>query len=360
MSAPTTLNDEPNKGLPLVGEDRGNRGLWLGLGGIVIGGLLLFTALEANRTSSVEPQIAPAQDYATATAPRPELAIPLDPATLPLASPHAQPTTSQVPFALRLPPVRLIPIRPAASVNISPPLPQPPPIPYTPAPIPDTPDPGRTAPAIVYDAVQDIAKETAATSGSALQAIKAFAVGGGDRTYLVPQGTLIFAILETALDSTQAGQTRAIISSPVYNALGTQILIPKGSRIFGEYKADLSSGQNRAQVIWTRLIRPDGVTIALNSPASDTLGRAGIKGRVNTHFGERLLGALLQSTIDFGAAVGSRAVTSNNGVFVTLPGAVQASSSQIVQPAPKPTLTVRHGTRVAVFVARDLDFSGVH
>jgi type IV secretion system protein VirB10 len=359
VSAPATRNDAPNDGLPLVGEDRGNRGLWLGLGGIAIGGLLLFTALEANRSSSSEPQIAPAQDYATASVPRPELAIPLEPAPSPFALPPPQSPALQVPFSPRLAPVRLTPIRPDASVNASPPVELPPPNRYAPLPLPDTPDPGRSAPAIVYDAVQNVANEAAAAVGSAVQATKAFAVGGGDRTYLVPQGTLIFAILETALDSTQAGQTRAIISSPVYNALGTEILIPKGSRIFGEYKADLDSGQSRAQVIWTRLIRPDGVTIALNSPASDTLGRAGIKGRVNTHFGERLLGALLQSTIDFGVAVGSRAVTSNNGVFVSLPGAVQSSSSQIVQPAPKPTLTVRHGTRVAVFVARDLDFSGV-
>ncbi len=360
MSVQATFNNGHNDGLPLVGEDRGNRGLWLGLSAIIFSGLLLFTALEANRRSSGEPQIAPALDYAIAAAPRPELAIPSASATLPLASPPAQLAMSQVPLPPRLPPVRLTPIRPAAaSVNILPPLPQPPLPPYTQASSPNTPDLGRTAPAIVYDAIQNVAIETAAVAGSTLQATRAFAVGGGDRTYLVPQGTLIFAILETALDSTQAGQTRALISSSVYNARGTQILIPKGSRIFGAYKADLDSGQNRAQVIWTRLIRPDGVTIALDSPASDTLGRAGIKGRVNTHFGQRLLGALLQSTIDFGVAVGSRAVARNNGVFVSLPGAVQSSSSEIVQPAPKPTLTVRHGTRVAVFVARDLDFSGV-
>jgi type IV secretion system protein VirB10 len=359
VSATATPNDDFNDGLPLVGEDRGNRGLWLGLGGIVFGGLLLFTTLEARRNSSGEPQIAPAEDYAIATVPRPELAIPLEPAPSAFALPPPQSPALQAPFSPRLPPVRFVPVRPDASVNFSPPLQLPPLTPYTPAPLPDTPDQGRSAPAIVYDAVQGVANEAATAAGSTAQATKAFAVGGGDRTYLVPQGTLIFAILETALNSTQAGQTRAIISSPVYNALGTRVLIPKGSRIFGEYKSDLDSGQNRAQVIWTRLIRPDGVTIALNSPASDTLGRAGIKGRVNTHFGERLLGALLQSTIDFGVAVGSRAVTSNNGVFVSLPGAVQSSSSQIVQPAPKPTLTVRHGTRVAVFVARDLDFSGV-
>jgi type IV secretion system protein VirB10 len=238
---------------------------------------------------------------------------------------------------------------------------QPPPPAYSPQAAPQfvAPDPGRSAPAIVYDAVQasvSVASEAGAKLGLATKAI---AVGGGDRSNLVPQGTLIYAVLETALNSTQSGQVRALISNNVFNASGTKILIPKGSRVFGEYKADLGTGQNRAQIIWGRLIRPDGATISLDSPASDQLGRAGVKGSVDSHFGERLLGALLQSTIDFGSAVAARAVTSNNGVVIALPNATQSAASQLIQDAPKPTLKVRHGTRVAVFVARDLDFSAV-
>jgi type IV secretion system protein VirB10 len=343
-------------GLPLVGEDRGNRGLWMGLGAIGLSGLLLFLMLETNRRSDTEPQIPSPRDYAFATAPRAELAIPADngPGLPPGA---AQPTPSPVSAPPQPAPVRLQRIRPPADPTA--PMPLPPS--YNPPPVfqPPAPDPGRTAPAIVYDVAQAAAAGAPATSGAAPQASKAIAVGGGDRTYLVSQGTLIFAVLETALDSTQSGQARAMISTDVYNALGTRILIQKGSRIFGEYKGELSAGQNRAQVIWTRLIRPDGATIALDSPASDQLGRAGVKGRVNTHFGTRLLNALLQSTIDFGVAAASRAVTSNNGVVVAFPSSIQSAGSQIVQETPKPTLTVRHGTRIAVFVARDLDFSAV-
>jgi type IV secretion system protein VirB10 len=228
--------------------------------------------------------------------------------------------------------------------------------------VPETPDLGRSAPLIIYDmgvsasAALVPGNEQSASSGRNGSMVAAAAV---DRSRIVPQGTLIFAVLETALDSTQSGQVRGILSNDVHNASGTLVLIPKGSRVFGEYKGDIASGQNRAQIVWGRLIRPDGVTISLDSPASDQLGRAGIKGKVDTHFGERLLGALLQSTIDFGVLAASRAVTSGSGVVVALPQAAQSAGSKLIQEPPKPTLRVRHGTRVAVFVSRDLDFSGV-
>jgi type IV secretion system protein VirB10 len=345
--------------LPLVGEDRGNRGLWMGLGGIMLSGILLFTGLEANRRSNDAPVVPSPRDYAVATAPRAELLIPDTYGSMRQLTPDlASLSASPVPLTPQLAPVRLTRTRtPEDVASIAPQAPAPN---YAPPPLqPSAPDPGRTAPGIVYDIAQAaVAAVTAATSATP-QATKAMAVGGGDRTYFVSQGTLIYAVLETALDSTQSGQVRAMISTPVYNVLGTQILVPKGSKLFGEYKGDLGTGQNRAAIIWTRLIRPDGATISLDSPASDQLGRAGIKGSVDTHFGERLLGALLQSTIDFGVAVASRAVTNNNGVVVALPNAAQSSGSQLIQPPPKPTLKVRHGTRIAVFVARDLDFSAV-
>lgn len=359
MSEAATLDADSNGGLPLVGQDSGNRGLWIGLGAIGIGGLLLFALLESSRQGALESQIISPQDYAYATAPKPALVVPQDYMDDPSrASSGAQNSRILAPAILQLPPVRLTRVRPSGPTSDAPQPPAPsyvPPTPFANA----APEPDRSAPTIVYDGATPPAAAIAAVSGAAPQATKAVAFGGGDRTFLVAQGTLIFAVLETALDSTQSGQARAMITTDVYNALGRRVLIPKGSRIFGEYKGELGAGQNRAQIVWTRLIRPDGATIALDSPASDPLGRAGVKGRVNTHFGERLLSALLQSTIDFGTYAASRAVTSSNGVVVALPNATQNAGSQILPEVPKSTLKVRHGTRIAVFVARDLDFAGV-
>jgi len=173
----------------------------------------------------------------------------------------------------------------------------------------------------------------------------------------VPQGTVIPAVLETALDSTRPGGVRALVQRDIHSFDGSRVLIPRGSRVYGEYDAELQRGQNRALIRWTRLIRPDGVTIALDSPASDPLGRAGIRGKVDSKFFQRFGGALLQSVLDIGVGVASREAT--DGVIVALPGSTQNVTPRIAEGEVRPTLKVRHGTSVSVFVARDLDFSTV-
>jgi type IV secretion system protein VirB10 len=173
----------------------------------------------------------------------------------------------------------------------------------------------------------------------------------------LPKGAIIQAVLETALNSTQAGAARAIISRDVRGFDGSRILIPRGSRLYGEYKADLSAGQNRALIQWQRLMRPDGSMIALDSPSADPLGRAGVKSKVNTHFFERFGGAILQSSLDLGVTLATRRI-SNGTVIVGLPGSTQ-SVAALTPERVKPTLKVAQGTPVSVFVARDLDFTEV-
>jgi type IV secretion system protein VirB10 len=173
----------------------------------------------------------------------------------------------------------------------------------------------------------------------------------------IPKGTIIQAVLETALDSNRAGFARAIISRDVFGFDGTRILVPRGSRLVGEYKADLGAGQNRALVQWQRLMRPDGVMIELDAPSADPLGRAGIKGKVNGHFFERFGGAILQSTLDIGMQLATRSVARDT-VVVALPGTT-GTIPAVTQDKVQRTLTVREGTSVSVFVSRDLDFSSV-
>nr|WP_234003159.1 TrbI/VirB10 family protein [Erythrobacter sp. SAORIC-644] len=176
-------------------------------------------------------------------------------------------------------------------------------------------------------------------------------------SYTVPQGTVIAAVLETALDSTRPGGVRALVQRNIHGFDGSHVLIPRGSRLYGEYDAELQRGQNRALIRWTRLIRPDGVTIALDSPASDPLGRAGVKGKVNSKFFQRFGGALLQSVLDIGVGVATR--EASDGVIVALPGSTQNVTPRVTEGEIRPTLKVRHGTSVSVFVSRDLDFTSV-
>jgi type IV secretion system protein VirB10 len=229
-----------------------------------------------------------------------------------------------------------------------------------------------TEPALVFDAggsapAQGAAAsaqgETAASSAPAaapsIAGSRARAGVFANRSTTVPQGTLIPAVLETALNSTRPGLARAIVSRDVRGFDGSRVLIPRGSRLIGEYQSQVQPGQRRALVNWNRLIRPDGATIAIGSPAGDPLGRGGIRARVNTHFFERFAGAILQSALDIGVNL---AASEAGGTVIVVPGGIQqvSAASQLIQPAQiTNTLTVRPGTSISIFVARDLDFTSV-
>ena len=173
----------------------------------------------------------------------------------------------------------------------------------------------------------------------------------------IPKGAVMQAVLETALDSTRGGPARAIISRDIKGFDGTRVLVPRGSRLYGEYKSDVSAGQNRAMIQWVRLMRPDGAVINLDSPSADPLGRAGVKGRVNSHFFEKFGGAILQSSLNLGVALATRNVA-NGTLVLGLPGSTQTLGLPPPE-AVRPTIKVLQGTPVSVFVARDLDFTKV-
>ena len=158
-------------------------------------------------------------------------------------------------------------------------------------------------------------------------------------------------------DSTRAGFARALVQRDVRGFDGTRVLIPRGSRLIGEYSGAAVQGQKRALILWSRLIRPDGVTSAIGSPATDTVGRGGVRAKVDTHFFERFAGALLQSVLDIGVNLAAR--SSDSPVIIALPGAVHGTTTTVVKPTEiPPTLKVKPGTSISVFVARDLDFTG--
>lgn len=176
----------------------------------------------------------------------------------------------------------------------------------------------------------------------------------------VMQGTLIPAVLETGFDSTHGGMARALVTQDVRGFDGSRVLVPRGTRLIGDYQSDVVQGQRRALIEWVRLIRPDGATMVLDSQATDTVGRSGIKAKVSSHFLERFEGAILQSALQVGVNLASS--NRNPAVVLALPGATQtvgnAASTGLAQNIP-PTLKVAPGTSISVMVARDLEFPGM-
>jgi len=168
----------------------------------------------------------------------------------------------------------------------------------------------------------------------------------------VTQGTMIPAVLETAINTDVPGYVRAVVSQDVRSFDGTRVLVPRSSRLIGQYQSGLQAGQKRAYVIWTRLIRPDGVSVALASPATGFDGSGGLPGRVDTHFFQRFGSAILLSV------VGGLAAASSSGASIVLGGGQTAASTALQQNGDiSPTVRVRMGEPIRVFTARDLDFS---
>ena len=354
MSAATADALDPKDIRPIVPTSAGGSlGMWVFGGVLLLGGFMLFNALQASEEASEVPSALAPREQGGRIASPPPLQTPdrfserdivdLAPATFaeeattivrqaPVVVPQFSPTPLTLP-TFETPPrslPELAPAPPRASVQ----------------------------PEVIFEAAsRPIGARSSTGSGRASDEndrVSAQRLANPSRT--VPQGTVIPAVLETALDSTRAGGVRALVQRDVSSFDGSRVLIPRGSRLYGEYEANIQSGQNRALVKWTRLIRPDGVTVALDSPSSDPLGRAGIRGRVDSKFLQRFGGALLQSVLDIGVGVAVR--EASDGVIVALPGStqnVQVTDQQSIQP----TLKVRHGTSVSVFVARDLDFSSV-
>jgi type IV secretory pathway VirB10-like protein len=176
---------------------------------------------------------------------------------------------------------------------------------------------------------------------------------------VVPQGTLIRGVLETAIQSDLPGMVRAQVTEPVYAFDGTPA-VPRGATLIGRYQSGLVRGQTRVFVIWTRLLRPDGVSIQLASPGTDLLGRTGVAGEVDTHFFERFSSSIVLSLIDGGLAIAasnaqnSESTTIIQGGGRNLKNAAELALENSVNIPP--TVEVARGTPIQVFVAQDLDF----
>jgi type IV secretion system protein VirB10 len=176
----------------------------------------------------------------------------------------------------------------------------------------------------------------------------------------VTQGATIPAVLETAINSDLPGYTRAVVSRDVLGFDGKNVLIPRGSRVIGQYRNALSLGQARVFIIWTRVIRPDGVTVQIGSPSEDALGRAGLTGDVDSHFFARFGGAILLSVLNGGIA--AIAGTPSTQISIGSPAAAAGAAASAAVPTGSdilPTISVNQGAAINIFVARDLDFSPV-
>lgn len=179
----------------------------------------------------------------------------------------------------------------------------------------------------------------------------------------IVQGSFLEATLETAINTELPGVIRAVLSVDAWSHDGSAILLPRGTRLIGEYSSRVNVAQRRAQIAWTRAITPSGDSIMLGSIGADALGRSGQTGFVDTRFAERFGSAALISLIGAapvviaggdGGSGGDAGTELANDVSRDLRRATSSALDDYLRI--RPTIHIDQGTRMTVIVNRDLVF----
>jgi type IV secretion system protein TrbI len=180
---------------------------------------------------------------------------------------------------------------------------------------------------------------------------------------VVQAGAVIPAALITGIRSDLPGQVTTQATENVYDSpTGRYLLIPQGSKLVGLYDSQISFGQDRVLLVWTRLIMPNGRSIVLErQPGADTQGFAGLEDEVDHHWGRLLTAAELSTVLGVGAELGA---TSNDSAIVTAlrrgaTDSLNQTGQQLVRRNLniQSTITIRPGFQVRVIVNRDLVFA---
>ena len=178
--------------------------------------------------------------------------------------------------------------------------------------------------------------------------------------YILQAGTVIAGALNTKLSSDLPGQIVGHVTQNVYDSpTGRYLLVPQGSTLFGAYNSSVSLGQQRTQIIWTRLIFPNGESLVLEKlPGGDAIGQSGLSEEVNNHWGQLFRAALVTTLLSVGSEAGTswnennlmQAIRSGASNGFSMVGNRLIDRSLNIQP----TLTDRPGLPFTLILNRDL------
>jgi len=182
-----------------------------------------------------------------------------------------------------------------------------------------------------------------------------------DARYRLFEGTFIDTVLTNRLDGTFTGPVNCLVSVPVYAADQQHLVIPAGARVLGETKAVNTFGQSRLAVVFHRILLPNGTHIDLNGfHGLNQVGDLGLQDQVDRHYAQ-----IFGVSLAIGAIAGFAQAQSNVGLDATgLDVYRQGVAANVSQSAARildrflnllPTVTIREGHRIKVYLANDLD-----
>ena len=180
-------------------------------------------------------------------------------------------------------------------------------------------------------------------------------------TYTIPEGSVIETVLTNRLDGTFAGPVNCLVTTAVYAPDHQHLLIPAGARVLGDARPVTTFGQTRIAVVFHRVLLPNGARIDLETfHGLSQIGETGLRDEVDRHYAQ-----IFGASLAVGAIAGLAQAQTSIGLDATaLDVYRQGAAANLAQSSTRildrflnllPTVTIREGHRIKVYVSSDLD-----
>ena len=180
------------------------------------------------------------------------------------------------------------------------------------------------------------------------------------KTYVLLEGTVLETVLINRLDGQFTGPAECLLTNDLYSHDRQHLLIPAGTKLLGETRKVEAFGQTRLAVAFHRMVMPDGFSASLDHfQGLNQIGDAGLRDQVNNHY-LRIFGASLAiGAIGAIAVTGTSSALTATGSDLMRQGFAQSTAQSSAQILDKflnvlPTITIREGHRVKVYLSGDL------
>lgn len=186
-----------------------------------------------------------------------------------------------------------------------------------------------------------------------------------NRNLLLIHGTQIPCALQTRLVTDQPSILICQVTKDIYSADGSTILVERGSKVFGEQKKAIITGQAMAFVNWSDIDTPYGVRVRIDSLGTDSLGASGVNVWVDEKWGKRFGGAILLSFVQDALKSGSQAAARRSSGTIVYDSS-EANTGRMAEIALENSISIQptgyanQGQQINILVARDIDFSDIY
>jgi type IV secretory pathway VirB10-like protein len=178
--------------------------------------------------------------------------------------------------------------------------------------------------------------------------------------YVLFEGTTIDTALLHRLNGDFSGPVKVMVTNPIYSHDNQHVLIPEGTFLLGDIQQVSGLGQRRLAVTFHRMIMPDGYSVDLDKfHGLNQIGETGLTDKINNHYVE-----IFGTSIALGIIAGAAESTTDSGdnrsgsdaIRQGMASSLSASAAHVLDRFINipPTITIREGHRVKVYLTQDL------